>query len=145
MTDSPPDVLRADPAARRQAMLLLLAVVLLGTPLLWLLDRNRDAIAGWIVSASNDGGVLPMLALFAVLALPAWILGGYLARLGARSLRAGQFPPPGMRVVRDTPVRTGGAGRSTAVALCVLGGLVAFTGTALPVAIVWLLREFSRA
>jgi hypothetical protein len=38
-------------------------------------------------------------------------LAGYCWHLGQRILRAAQYPPPGLRVVRDTPIVTGDAAR----------------------------------
>lgn len=65
----------------------------------------------------------------AVLSAPLVALAVYLWSLGARVLRAGQFPPPGYRVIRDTPVVGGQAavlrGRAfRALALCLGGGAV---------------------
>lgn len=57
-------------------------------------------------------------------ALPA----GYLALLGRKALASGRFPPPGARVLVDTPIRTGAdAVREGRIAL-IAAALIAFLG-----------------
>jgi len=43
----------------------------------------------------------------AVLLAPLLALAVYLWALGGRVVRAREFPPPGLRVIRDTPIVTG--------------------------------------
>lgn len=54
---------------------------------------------------------------------PLAALAAYLWSLGGKVVRAGEFPPPGHRAIRDTPVIAGPAGVSRgrglkALALC---------------------------
>jgi hypothetical protein len=46
--------------------------------------------------------------------------GIYLMVLARRTLRSGQYPPPGMRVIRDTRLRTGNQVKKVALSLIVL-------------------------
>ena len=41
-------------------------------------------------------------------------IGLWMFALGWRINRAGQYPPPGMKVIRDTPIRTGPQARTMA-------------------------------
>ncbi len=41
-------------------------------------------------------------------------MGAWFWRLGRRIHRAGRFPPPGMKVIKDTPVRAGAKARTLA-------------------------------
>jgi hypothetical protein len=64
-----------------------------------------------------------------VLALGAVVLGGVLGRLSWRTLSAGRYPPPGTRVINDTPVLHGdrarryGRGGLVLAALLIVAGL----------------------
>jgi hypothetical protein len=65
----------------------------------------------------------------------------HLWSLGARVVRAARFPPPGLAVVRDTPVLTGEKavvrGRLLRGLALVIGGSVA----AVPLALAWIVRS----
>lgn len=69
----------------------------------------------------------------AALAAPVAVLGAYFLRVGGRVARAGRWPPPGMRVLRDTAVLHGADARAHARRLRALGWvwLVSAAGLAL--------------
>lgn len=102
---------RADPAYRRNALLLLGGSIVLGTVLLvWL--------RGWLEALYRDGGaalgldVLPGLRLIFValalsLILPLLALAAWLRREGERVQAGDRYPVAGSRTLRDIPVRTG--------------------------------------
>ena len=46
--------------------------------------------------------------------------GIYLMVLARRTLKSGQYPPPGMRVIRDTRLRTGTQAKVSAISLIVI-------------------------
>jgi uncharacterized membrane protein len=46
--------------------------------------------------------------------------GIYIMFLARRTLRSGQYPPPGMRVIRDTRIRTGAQARRAGISLIVI-------------------------
>ena len=46
--------------------------------------------------------------------------GIYLMVLARKTLRSGQYPPPGMRVIRDTRLRTGAQARRASISLIVI-------------------------
>lgn len=56
--------------------------------------------------------------------LPILGLGVYQILLARRILKSGQFPPPGMKVVRDTKIKTGGKAKKVAVSLIVLSSII---------------------
>jgi hypothetical protein len=56
--------------------------------------------------------------------LPVLGLAVYQILLARRVLKSGQFPPPGMRVVRDTKIKTGGKAKKVAISLIVLSSIV---------------------
>jgi hypothetical protein len=56
--------------------------------------------------------------------LPILGLGVYQILLARRVLKSGQFPPPGMKVVRDTRIRTGPKAKKVAHSLIVLSSII---------------------
>lgn len=103
----------ADPQARRRALLLLMTAAGLGSVAILSRDAVVHAIGlrldlvQWILPAVLAGSAVAA-------ALWAW-------RLGARIVASGRFPPPGIRVVRRTPILTGDAAKRRGRALQWLG------------------------
>jgi hypothetical protein len=128
------DVVRGDPALRRRALLVLPLVVVLGVGALATAPRASRLLIAWLQQSPNPRGraVLAMLAFAAPFTLAAWLVGVDAIRRSMQTLRARRFPPPGMRVVRDTPVLRGGRARLVAVVWLVLGASLLTTGTMLP-------------
>ncbi|MGH7388893.1 MAG: hypothetical protein ACREM3_05475 [Candidatus Rokuibacteriota bacterium] len=109
------DVRRADHAARRRAVLLLVVAALVGALLIVAFERYRIPLRDWILAepgASAPRVKLVFLLLAALLLAPLLAFAAYLWSLGGKVLRAREFPLPGQRVVRDTPVVTGAAALS---------------------------------
>jgi len=103
----PPVILRADPALRRRAVLLLAGAAVAGTVMIgWLLPLARLALlearaTGRIRSRTICLSFLGLLVLLAVAVIGS---GVNVFRLGSRAIGSGQFPPPGLAVMRDTRV-----------------------------------------
>jgi hypothetical protein len=108
------------PADRRLRALSLLAAVLIaaaGMAVIWVLRGELREIKA-LAEDDRAAAVEKMLRLTAAVA---WVSGLSFVAAGAwiwwlarRTYRAERFPPPGMRVVRDTRVRTGTAARNIA-------------------------------
>ena len=106
------EVRRPDPAARRLAVLLVIVGVLVATLLIVGFERYGTPLRDWLLSEPGELGYRVRLVFFlsaAVLSAPLVAFAVYLWSLGAKVLRARQFPPPGSRVIRDTPVIGGQA------------------------------------
>jgi hypothetical protein len=58
-------------------------------------------------------GALPILGF--------WVYQIFLAR---RILKSGQFPPPGMRVIRDTMIQTGTRAKKTAIIMIAISSII---------------------
>jgi uncharacterized protein with PQ loop repeat len=56
--------------------------------------------------------------------LPILGLGLYQILLARKVLKTGQFPPPGMKVVRDTKIRMGNKAKKAAISLIVLSSII---------------------
>jgi hypothetical protein len=104
------DVRKADPAFRRLAILLLAAGTGAGALLLSAFERNRETLASWVTADAGRTAqrMELLLAAFAVLLVaPLVAMAAYLSSLGRRTVRAQEFPPPGVRVIQDTPIISG--------------------------------------
>jgi hypothetical protein len=116
----------ADAVARRRALLIVVIVALTGGLAIWSFAALRPAIEEWVASG-GDVGVrvrrfrIVLLGLWAFVSLPLVAFAVYFWRLGRRILLTGRFPPPGMSVVRDTPILTGAASRRGGRALQFVG------------------------
>lgn len=111
-------VVRADPALRRRALILALVIAVAGGA--WVAgtasrleaDHSTEALQQWLLATI---GVAVAVAL----------AGGIPLLLLARQiLKTGQFPPPGRRVLRDTPLRRGPAAMRMAWAAIVVTALL---------------------
>ena len=111
MTGSPAtEILRADPVMRRRAMLMLVGGAVVGTASVgWLLP----ALQRVLLEAKLTGRIrsrticLAFLGLLVLLAAAVVASGVNVFRLGSRAISSEQFPPPGQKVLRDTPVVRG--------------------------------------
>ena len=128
MTDSPaPEIVPAD--ARLRKLVLLVSVVILagGAVALWWLNRRLDAIdqlAEENLPAAAEEALSLVVKALVVMGVSLVGMGLYLFRLGVRINRAGRFPPPGVKVIRNTVVRTGTHARLRAN-LALVGSLLA--------------------
>ena len=106
------DVRRADPGARRQVILYLVVAAVIGVLVILVLERYRIPLRDWALadpvrSTERVGWIILFFA--ALLLVPLLGFAAYLWSLGGRVVRAREFPPPGLRVIRDTRVITGKA------------------------------------
>jgi len=105
-----PDIRKTDPNARRKVVLILVVGTCAGALLIAAFERYRIPLSDWVLadpgaSAQRARSVLILLAV--LLLAPLLAFAAYLWSLGERVVRAREFPPPGLRVIRDTPVITG--------------------------------------
>jgi hypothetical protein len=106
------EVQKADPAARRQAVLVIIFGTAVGALLIAGFEHFREPFLEWLSSEPAETVRRAKLAAYVsafVLSAPVIAFAIYLWLLGAKVLRAQRFPPPGLRVIRDTPV-IGGRG-----------------------------------
>ena len=124
------------PADKRQRALAAVAAALLSVvavAVLIVVDRRFDRIK----ELSEEDLPAAATAMLRFTTVVAWIgglgfvgMGAWFWRLGRRINLAERFPPPGMRVIKDTPVRTGARARMTAnlaqvsALACVVAGTV---------------------
>jgi hypothetical protein len=112
-----------DRALRRRV---LLGIALFAAVGLWGMLRLEDHL-DQVLAAGEENALERLLHTLQLLlyALAGGLVGfaGWLLWLSRRVLRAGQFPLPGQRVIRPTPLRTGSRARRLAWGM-VLSGLL---------------------
>ena len=104
------DVRKADPVFRRLAIAVLVAGTCAGALLILVVERYREALAEWVRADAGRSAqrIELVLAGFVVLLLaPLVATAMYLSSLGRRTVLTREFPPPGFRVIRDTPIARG--------------------------------------
>lgn len=98
------DMVRADPRHRKQCLAALGIVTILAIGLfLWIMPFVAGQASGDNPAQAAQTLRWSMTALF----LPCFAFAGYLTYLSRRIARAGQYPPPGMAVVKDTRISRG--------------------------------------
>ena len=133
MTDTNlPKIVPADPKQRRLALLAVVAIVIGGVVALWWLDRRLDGIDRLVeenLPAAAERALSLVVKALVVMGVSLVGMGLYLFWLGVQINRAGQFPPPGMKVIRNTVVRTGPRARLLANLALVSSLLAVLAGT----------------
>lgn len=116
------EMLRADPAVRRAAILAVIAAIAIGVVALGYLQPLFDRARTGPATASDVAfaAVLLRTCGIATLAFGAAV-DSFLALSAIRILRSGRFPPPGARVIRDTRILQGAAARRVALVHLLLG------------------------
>jgi hypothetical protein len=112
----------ADPAARRRALIIVLAVAAAGVLGHW-------AVQDWLAQLRQADPADARPALLRALSLGAWAsaimmaaLGAWCWRQGRKVRRLSRFPLPDARPLRDTPVVEGPAARARGLLLQALAG-----------------------
>jgi hypothetical protein len=125
---------RADPRFRRFAVLSCVLLVLAGAIALWAFQSWLVGVARAPAAAAQRELLIALACLLGASCAMLLALGVFLWRTGARVRRAVQFPPPAMRVLRDTTVLRGDAahrrariiqGTGAALAVCSMALLIA--------------------
>ncbi|MDY0165218.1 MAG: hypothetical protein RBS80_01655 [Thermoguttaceae bacterium] len=127
-----PEIMRADPRQRKLAVFLILTIMAGGGIMLWWLDRRLDVIdrlAEENLPAAAEKALSLVVTAVVFMGVTLVGTGLYLFRLGVQINRAGRFPPPGMKVIRNTVVRTGARAELLANMALVASLLAVLVGT----------------
>jgi hypothetical protein len=142
------EVQKADPEARRKAIWVLIFAAALGGLLISGFEDFREPIREWLASDPAQTTRRAKLALaisILVLSVPVIAFAIYFWLLGRKVLVAQQFPPPGFRVVRDTPVVHGAAAVTRGHAIQVLAVCLGMGAGILCLFIWWFTGTISQA
>jgi hypothetical protein len=137
------EIRKADPGARRRAILVAVFGAAIGALLIAGFEELRGPFHDWLVSDPAETLRRARLAIglsAVVLAAPLVGFAVYLWLLGAKVLRAQQYPPPGFRVIRDTPVVSGPAAVTRGHAIQVFAVCLGVGAVVLCLFLWWLTR-----
>lgn len=141
MTREPsvPEMQRADPRARRAALIVVAAMLPVGLPLVWLTRSSLPFVGDWLTE--DPARTLPRLRILALalsvaLAVPTVALTAFLWRVGASIVQAERFPPPGVAMTRDTVVMRGAAARRRGRTIQLLAAAMALAAAGL-IVVLW--------
>jgi len=101
------EIRKADPVARRNSILVALVGLIAGIAGIGAFNYYRAAIEAWVVSEPGKFAARARLSLLlpaAALSIPLIVAAVQMWTLGSKTLRAGEYPPPGYPVSRDTAV-----------------------------------------
>lgn len=138
------DVVHADPRAQRLVWTVLLLGAIAGAIAIW---WTQSALEDLTTLAQTDRAAA--IELFRTRVLPAFVItvlvgvvaGMMMMRQGLQILRAGEFPPPGMRTIADTPRRRGRTARVVGWLMSITGFLLAAIPLLILIIFLWLLRQ----
>ena len=103
------EIHKADPGVQRTGLVIVGAAAILGVLLMSIAASLRPDFEAWVRQDLKVRLLLVLIELTLLTAVPALVMAGYLWHLGLRIIRAQRYPPPGLRVVRDTLVVSGQA------------------------------------
>lgn len=124
----------ADPAARARALWLVLIILIFGGALLVALYFHEERISEWarenLVQLAQQPTFL-FLVVF-VLMLPLVGVAVHVYRLASRVVKSKRMPPPGQKVIKDTPIITGSKAVRQGRSMQVMAVIMAIIGVLLP-------------
>jgi len=119
-----PEIQPADPATRRRALIAAGAIAVAGWAAFFALQEWLARLPGTDPGHMRESLERALVWGSWAAMLPVAVLAGWLWVYGARVGRAGRFPAPGAKVIRDTPVLLGDAARLRGMALKVLAAFL---------------------
>lgn len=112
---------RADRKERIRWFIILLVMALAGAAaIVWL----GPTLTGRLESAEPEKTLRVVVMALSILFIPVAVFGLTIVLLGRRTLSSERFPPPGVKVIRDTVVLEGREARRRGYILTVLGSLL---------------------
>ena len=129
---------RADPAARRKALIWLLVGAAVAAAILHLLGDVESRFGERVAGAQSAPGWIGLSGLVAMLPLLGFAV--YLWHFAARVRSARRYPLPGQAVIRDTIVHEGDAALRLAASFRVLAIILSVLSMAIPL-MLWLMAQ----
>lgn len=128
------DIQKADPQARRRAMLAVIIAIPTAMVARYFLQTHQSSLIDWI-RRDPKTTVARVRLVFAFIAVslsgPVLIFSGYLWQFGRRTKETLRFPPAGTAVLHDTPILSGGRARRRGQALQLIAGFLTLAAMAM--------------
>jgi len=140
-------VIPADTRLRTQVIVWGTCTLVLGLACILYLNTYLDALTALHTAAPQLAAeqIQRLFFLLAIgIALLTGLLAGIVSYLAVRVLKAGQYPPPGMRVIRDTKLKTGREAKFTAIIAMTLTALALLCGIGLSGMLLWASHDLGR-
>ena len=101
------EIHRADPVARRNAVILVIVAGVVGAALLHALGESSEGIRAWVEGAPERAAKTLFASVVLGVSAPMLGLAFWMRRLATKISRASRYPPPDARLTRDTRVHRG--------------------------------------
>jgi len=121
------DIVRADKEFRKRFIVFLILIAIIFSVTILSVKSYLDQLEELRRENPGLAGKKVMLLLkwwMGLGSLPILGLAVYQIILGRRILKSGRFPPPGMKVIRDTKIQTGAKAKKVAISLIALSSIV---------------------
>ena len=121
------DIVRADREFRKRFIVFLVLIVIVFSVTILSVKSYLDQMGELRRENPGLAGKKIVLLLkwwMGLGSLPILGLAVYQIILGRRILKSGRFPPPGMKVIRDTKIETGAKAKKVAISLIALSSIV---------------------
>jgi hypothetical protein len=134
-TDPILGIIPADPSLRRVALVAWLLLGAIGATAVWYVSSVVDD-ARALAQYDARGAFLEIQRIAIPMIIGTTLVGvgaaAYFLLTAVRVMRSGRFPPPGARVVRATPIRSGPAAQRLGVVLTVIALIILAASVATP-------------
>jgi len=121
------DIVRADKEFRKRFILFLVLIIIVFVFAILSMKSYLDQMAELRRENPSLAGEKITLLLkwwMGLGALPILGFGVYQILIARRILKSGQYPPPGMKMLRDTKIQTGSKAKKAAISLIVLSSVI---------------------
>jgi len=143
MSERSGEIQRADPAAQRRAVIITVALAIMGALVIIVTERFIDNMvdrSGEDLRQATERLVTLLRVLAVAMGFVLSIMALWIARVALRAYGAGRFPPPDHKPARDTRVLSGARARRRALVSMGLALLLFLAGLA-SVVVVWRLVD----
>ncbi|MCX4187290.1 hypothetical protein [Methylophaga sp. OBS4] len=136
---------KADPKARRKAIMTLLGGVLIGTALFFVLEYFIGNINLWLQSHAEFllSHTYVVFLVMSVLVLPVLLMAAYLIRFANKIIKTRCFPPPNTPVTRDVVILQGKMAVRRGRLIQILSWIILLAACAVPVTVWYIFYSIS--
>lgn len=138
------EVIRANPEARKKALVLFMVFLGLGVVFVMLADNYISILRQLAQQDSLEAAKKMrtiMLAIISIVGIPIFIFAFWLSRFCQRIYKHQCFPPPGTQVIKDTKIVRASKARTLAIFGFIISGLLCIAAISLMVCM-WLVFEY---